>query len=67
MFRALGGNRPVGPACDAKYRTRSRAAQYDAVLASGRISARVLRRAFRKSLNYRVERGPEKSRLGRMA
>jgi hypothetical protein len=51
MFRALGGNRPVGPACDAKYRARSRAAQYDAVLVPRRISPRMTNRTLSKSLN----------------
>jgi hypothetical protein len=35
MVRALGGNRPVGPACASDYRAGHATAQYDAVLASG--------------------------------
>jgi hypothetical protein len=32
MIRALGGNRPVGPACEFHYRAGRYTAQYDAVL-----------------------------------
>jgi len=39
MVRALGGNRPVGPACESDYRSGSVATQYDAVLV-GRAASR---------------------------
>jgi len=35
MVRALGGNRPVGPACESDYRAGHATAQYDGVLGSG--------------------------------
>jgi hypothetical protein len=50
MFRALGGNRPVGPACAAKYRAGARAAQYDGVLVHGWIFAALPARPSHKSL-----------------
>ena len=35
MICALGGNRPVGPACESDYRTGGAPMQYDGVLANG--------------------------------
>ena len=35
MICALGGNRPVGPACESDYRAGGVPMQYDGVLASG--------------------------------
>jgi hypothetical protein len=63
MFRALGGNRPVGPACGSEYRTRPRGTQYDGVLVCRRIFGKMACLASTKSLNLRFE----SRRLGRMA
>jgi hypothetical protein len=50
MFRALGGNRPVGPVCAAEYRADAPTAQYDDVLVHGRIFAVLPARSSHKSL-----------------
>jgi hypothetical protein len=39
MICALGGNRPVGPACESDYRTGCAPMQYDGVLVNGYSSA----------------------------
>lgn len=52
MIRALGGNRPVGPACEFDYRAGRHGTQYDAVLAGRRNSATRGERSFANPLNF---------------
>ncbi len=51
MTRALGGNRPVGPACESEYRAVAGGAQYDAVLGARWIGAWAGGRRSTKPLN----------------